>query len=103
MTERANANLQLTEHCEKTGVAIALRTVHAEFNEVIDAAIKTTLKNRKVDQKFSQPRWEKKLTKSYTDAIPTRSGNQVAGTRHPLTRCQYLISHTHTSISLIFH
>jgi len=47
--------LHLTEHCEKTGVAIALRTVHAEFNEVIDAAIKTTLKNRKVDQKFSQP------------------------------------------------
>ena len=56
--------LHLTEHCEKTGVAIALRTVHAEFNEVIDAAIKTTLKNRKVDQKFSQPRWEKKNSRN---------------------------------------
>ena len=55
--------LHLTEHCEKTGVAIALRTVHAEFNEVIDAAIKTALKNRKVDQKFSQPRWGLTITK----------------------------------------
>ena len=43
----AGTALILAEHVEKTGASIILRHVHAEHQNIIDEAIRETLKQRK--------------------------------------------------------